>query len=181
MIDKDPLTNCMQQLQSRMTRGACDLRLVIQLIVLRSLKEILYEVNRTPRSQGVAVPDTTRRNRHHRHYPIRKKQQHRGHCDRCQMTRQPDIQPSLQPAVQSNAVPAASTSLDFIYADFKDGAGFQLVSVHDARFIGFYFYPYYKNGSNVRPVKHIRGKRINSWKDVREFRILGFALAKHNF
>jgi hypothetical protein len=178
LTDKDPLTTCMEQLQYRMTRGSRDLKLIIPLIMLRSLKEILYEVNRATRSQGVTFPDAVRRNCHRIHYPPRAKLQHRGYCNRCEQARLPDIQPSPQPVIKSISVPEASSSLDLIYADFKDGAGYQLVSVKDERFIGHYFNPYYLNGSNIRPAKGVRGRMMRSWKDVREYRISGCALCK---
>lgn len=67
------------------------------------------------------------------------------------------------------------TSIDHIFADFKDGSGMQLVSIYDKRFCDF-FIPCYKNGSNVRPAmgpKHIRSSR-----EVRRYRIAGLALVK---
>ena len=179
LTDKDPLTTCMEQIQSRMTRGSRDLKFIIQLIMLRSLKEILYEVNRATRSQGVTLPEAIRRNRHRSHYPHRSKLQHRVSCDRCNQVKPPlpsPIQASV--TIQQDKAPGPQSSLDNIYANFRDGVGYQLVSVKDERFIGYYFYPYYRNGSNVRPAKGISARRIRSWKDVREFRLWGCALCK---
>lgn len=68
-----------------------------------------------------------------------------------------------------------SESLDYIYADFNDGAGIHLVSVNDTRLLDF-FTPCYKTGANIKPA--MGPKLIHSSRQVRGYRISGYALVK---
>lgn len=68
-------------------------------------------------------------------------------------------------------------SLDYIYADFKDGSGMQLVSIDDTRLLAYYI-PSYKIGMNVKPA--MGGKLIRSSRQVRGYRISGLALVKYD-
>lgn len=77
------------------------------------------------------------------------------------------------PALQTQA--EKSKSFEYIYADFKDGVGFQLVSINDTRLQG-YFIPCYKIGANIRPA--MGEKLIRSIRDVRNYRVSGYALVK---
>jgi hypothetical protein len=66
-------------------------------------------------------------------------------------------------------------SLDYIYADFKDGSGMHLVSIDDTRLLA-YFIPSYKIGTNIKPA--MGAKLIRSSRQVRGFRVSGYALVK---
>jgi hypothetical protein len=66
-------------------------------------------------------------------------------------------------------------SLDYIYADFKDGSGMHLVSIDDTRLLAF-FIPSYKIGMNIKPA--MGAKLIRSSRQVRGFRVSGYALVK---
>ncbi len=68
-----------------------------------------------------------------------------------------------------------SKSLEYIYADFKDDVGFQLVSINDIRLLDF-FTPCYKIGTNIKPA--MGATLIRSSRQVRGYRVSGFALVK---
>ena len=68
-----------------------------------------------------------------------------------------------------------SKSLEYIYADFKDGVGIQLVSINDTRLLDF-FTPCYKIGANIRPA--MGATLIRSNRQVRGYRVSGLALVK---
>jgi hypothetical protein len=66
-----------------------------------------------------------------------------------------------------------SKSLEYIFADFRNGLGMGLVSINDDRLRGF-FTPSFRNGANVRPAQG--AKLIRSARDVRRYRVSGLAL-----
>lgn len=64
-------------------------------------------------------------------------------------------------------------SLEFIWVDFAQGAGMELISINDNRLRG-YFTPSFKIGTNVRPAQG--SKLIRTPRDVRNMRVSGLAL-----
>jgi hypothetical protein len=68
-----------------------------------------------------------------------------------------------------------SKSLDYIFADFKDGSGMNLVSVYDDRLMA-YFTPCHRIGANIKPA--MGAKLICSTRQVRGLRVSGYALVK---
>jgi hypothetical protein len=77
--------------------------------------------------------------------------------------------------VETRDLPEAdkAKSLEFIWVDFSEGAGMELISINDDRLRG-YFTPSYKIGANVRPAQG--AKLIRTARDVRNMHVSGLAL-----
>jgi hypothetical protein len=77
--------------------------------------------------------------------------------------------------VETRELPVAdkARSLEFIWVDFNQGIGMELISINDDRLRG-YFTPTYKIGENIRPAQG--AKLIRTARDVRSMRVSGLAL-----
>jgi hypothetical protein len=82
--------------------------------------------------------------------------------------------------VETRDLPEAdkSKSLEFIWVNFNQGIGMELISINDNRLRG-YFTPSYKIGANVRPAQG--AKLIRTARDVRNARVSGLALVSAEY